>query len=122
MTDSYYGRPILKEPVWTREIPWYLFAGGIAGASSVLHGFARVTGNRRLAKSSLYIGAAADAISPLLLIKDLGRPERFLNMFRVFKVTSPMCHSQTISGSSARLRASRAQPTTARWPPRPARR
>ena len=41
MTDSYYGRPILKEPVWTREIPWYLFAGGIAGASSVLHGVAR---------------------------------------------------------------------------------
>jgi formate-dependent nitrite reductase membrane component NrfD len=90
MTDSYYGRPILKEPVWTREIPWYLFAGGIAGASSVLHGFARVTGNRRLAKSTLYVGAAADAISPLLLINDLGRPERFLNMFRVFKVTSPM--------------------------------
>jgi hypothetical protein len=87
---SYYGRPIVKEPTWTREIPWYLFTGGIAGASSVLHGVARLTGNHRLAKSSLYLGAAADAVSPLLLIKDLGRPERFLNMFRVFKVTSPM--------------------------------
>jgi len=90
VTDSYYGRPILKEPTWTREIPWYLFSGGIAGASSVLHGFARVTGNKRLARTSLLIGAAGDAVSPLLLIKDLGRPERFLNMFRVFKVTSPM--------------------------------
>ena len=88
--DSYYGRPILKEPVWKGEIPWYLFTGGIAGASSVLHGVARLTGNHRLAKSSLYIGAVADAVSPMLLIKDLGRPERFLNMFRVFKVTSPM--------------------------------
>jgi hypothetical protein len=29
-------------------------------------------------------------VSPLLLIKDLGRPERFLNMLRVFKLTSPM--------------------------------
>ncbi|HSC50551.1 MAG TPA: NrfD/PsrC family molybdoenzyme membrane anchor subunit, partial [Gaiellaceae bacterium] len=29
-------------------------------------------------------------VSPLLLISDLGRPERFLNMLRVFKVTSPM--------------------------------
>jgi formate-dependent nitrite reductase membrane component NrfD len=29
-------------------------------------------------------------VSPLLLISDLGRPERFLHMFRVFKVTSPM--------------------------------
>jgi formate-dependent nitrite reductase membrane component NrfD len=90
MTDSYYGRPILKEPVWTREIPWYFFTGGIAGASSVLHGLARVTGNDRLARTSLYVGAAADVVSPLLLIKDLGRPERFLNMFRVFKVTSPL--------------------------------
>ena len=30
------------------------------------------------------------ALSPPLLIADLGRPERFLNMLRVFKVQSPM--------------------------------
>ena len=29
---SYYGRAVLKEPVWTWEIPWYFFAGGLAGA------------------------------------------------------------------------------------------
>lgn len=90
MTDSYYGRPIVKEPVWKSEIPAYFWTGGIAGASSVLHGFARISGNDVLAKRALYIGAAADVVSPALLISDLGRPERFLNMFRVFKVTSPM--------------------------------
>ena len=90
MTDSYYGRPVLKEPVWQPEIPWYFFTGGLGGASSVLSLVARVKGYERLAKQSIYIGAAADAISPLLLISDLGRPERFLNMMRVFKVTSPM--------------------------------
>jgi formate-dependent nitrite reductase membrane component NrfD len=88
--DSYYGRPIVKEPVWQPEIPVYFWTGGIAGASSVLHGVARLTGNETLAKRALYIGAAADVVSPLLLISDLGRPERFLNMLRVFKVTSPM--------------------------------
>ena len=88
--DSYYGRPIVKEPVWQPEVPLYLFTGGVAGASSVLHVLARIAGNERLAKSSLYVGAAADAVSPLLLVSDLGRPERFLNMLRVFKVTSPM--------------------------------
>jgi formate-dependent nitrite reductase membrane component NrfD len=88
--DSYYGRPILKEPVWQPEIPFYFFVGGIAGASSVLHLLARVTGNEKLARRSLFIGAAADVVSPALLVSDLGRPERFLNMFRVFKVTSPM--------------------------------
>ncbi len=89
-SDSYYGRPILKEPVWTPEVPFYFFFGGLAGASSILHVGARIAGNETLARRSLLVGAAADVISPLLLISDLGRPERFLNMFRVFKVTSPM--------------------------------
>jgi len=88
--QSYYGRPIVKEPVWKGEIPTYFFTGGIAGGSAVLHGLARVTGNDRLARTTLVVGAAAEAVSPLLLISDLGRPERFLNMLRVFKVTSPM--------------------------------
>jgi formate-dependent nitrite reductase membrane component NrfD len=87
---SYYGRPILKEPVWKPVIPFYLFTGGIAGGCAVLHGVARLAGHERLARTALYVGAAADAVSPALLVSDLGRPERFLNMLRVFKVTSPM--------------------------------
>jgi formate-dependent nitrite reductase membrane component NrfD len=88
--QSYYGRPIVKEPVWQPEIPTYFFTGGIAGGCSLLHGVARVAGHERLAKTALYVGAAADVVSPALLVSDLGRPERFLNMLRVFKVTSPM--------------------------------
>jgi hypothetical protein len=88
--QSYYGRPIVKEPVWKWEIPTYFFTGGLAGGSAVLHGFARLTRNDQLARTTLYVGAAAEAVSPLLLVSDLGRPERFLNMLRVFKVTSPM--------------------------------
>jgi formate-dependent nitrite reductase membrane component NrfD len=38
----------------------------------------------------LLVSAAADAVSPVLLATDLGRPERFLNMLRLFKATSPM--------------------------------
>jgi formate-dependent nitrite reductase membrane component NrfD len=88
--ESYYGRPIVKEPVWKPEIPFYLWTGGIAGGASVLHGVAKAAGNERLAKSCTYLAAAFDAVSPALLVSDLGRPERFLNMLRVFKVTSPM--------------------------------
>jgi len=88
--DSYYGRPILKEPVWQPEIPFYFFTGGLAGASSVLHGLASALGRKTMARRTLLIGAAADVVSPALLVSDLGRPERALNMFRVFKVTSPM--------------------------------
>jgi hypothetical protein len=87
---SYYGRPIVKEPVWTWEIPTYFFTGGLAGASAVLSSAARVAGNPKLARTALYIAAAADLVSPPLLISDLGRPERFHHMLRVVKVTSPM--------------------------------
>ena len=35
--QSYYGRPILKEPTWkTPDVPIYLWIGGIAGGSSLL--------------------------------------------------------------------------------------
>jgi formate-dependent nitrite reductase membrane component NrfD len=108
--SSYYGRPILKEPVWTWEIPVYFFTGGLAGASAVLGLGARIAGNERLARASTLISAAADVVSPALLVSDLGRPERFLNMLRVFKVTSPMsvgswilAASGTTSGATAAL-------------------
>ncbi len=89
-TDSYYGRPVLKEPVWTWEIPWYFFTGGLAGASSNLAIAARVMGNDRLARRALLVALGGAAVSPVLLISDLGRPDRFYNMLRVFKPTSPM--------------------------------
>jgi hypothetical protein len=87
---SYYGRPILKEPVWKSEVPWYFFSGGLAGASSSLALRARLAGNERLARNAELVALGAITASPLLLIKDLGRPQRFYNMLRVFKVTSPM--------------------------------
>jgi len=98
--ESYYGRPILKEPVWTWEIPVYFFAGGLAGASSTLSLVARAAGNQPLARATTYISAVGDAVSPVLLVSDLGRPERFLNMFRVFKVTSPMSVGSWVLGAS----------------------
>ena len=89
-TEGYYGRPIVRPPVWKDEIAWYLFAGGLAGGSSSLGLAARVTGNRPLARSATFTAAAALTASPILLIKDLGRPERFVNMLRVVKPSSPM--------------------------------
>jgi hypothetical protein len=89
-TEGYYGHPIVKPPVWKDEVAWYLFAGGLAGGSSALGLAARVSGNRALARSATFTAAAAVTASPILLIKDLGRPERFVNMLRVVKPSSPM--------------------------------
>ena len=89
--DSYYGKPIIKEPVWgARDVGGYLFFGGLAGASSVLAGFAQAAGNHKQAKASKIAAAGAIGLSGVALVADLGRPERFLNMLRVFKPTSPM--------------------------------
>ena len=89
--SEYYGLPLLKSPVWTWEVPAYFFVGGAAGAAAVIGAVARVSGGREaLARDARWIAAAGGAISPGLLVADLGRPERFLNMLRVFKLQSPM--------------------------------
>lgn len=89
--ESYYGRPILKQPTWKEpDIPLYLFLGGLAGASAVLAEGAAASGRptlERVARIAATGGAAAGTVA---LVHDLGRPERFLNMLRVFKPTSPL--------------------------------
>ncbi|MBX5468329.1 MAG: polysulfide reductase NrfD [Thermoleophilaceae bacterium] len=87
---SYYGRPVIKEPVWTWQIPIYLFSGGLGGASAGLAYLAERAGNDELARNAWAVSLGGMAVSPLMLISDLGRPLRFLNMLRVLKVTSPM--------------------------------
>jgi polysulfide reductase-like protein len=98
---SYYGRPVLKPPVWSPEIPVYFFTGGLAGASAGLALAAGLRGNDVLARRAWLNAAAGIGVSPALLVSDLGRPGRFLNMLRLFKVTSPMSvGSWVLAGSS----------------------
>jgi formate-dependent nitrite reductase membrane component NrfD len=88
---SYYGNPIINPPVWAeRDIAGYLFAGGLAGASSLLAAGADLTGRPRLARRAKLCATTAIGASLAALVHDLGRPARFLNMLRVFKPTSPM--------------------------------
>ena len=88
---SYYGRPIIKAPVWkTPDVPLYLFLGGAAGSSSILAALADVTGRPQLTRVSRLISGGGAIASVGFLIHDLGRPERFLHMLRVFKPTPPL--------------------------------
>lgn len=113
---SYYGRPVIKEPTWTPEIPWYLFFGGLAGASGTL---AALAGRRHpvLAHRAWCAALAGVSASPPLLISDLGRPERFLNMLRMFKVTSPMSvGSWVLAGSGTSTGIAALHALTGRFP------
>lgn len=87
---GYYGRSMIKPPEWTDLIPAYLFLGGLAGTSATLAFTERLAKNDRLARTMILGAAATSMASGYCLIADLKRPERFLNMLRVFKITSPM--------------------------------
>jgi hypothetical protein len=89
--ESYYGRQIIKTPTWkTPDVPLYLFLGGLAGGSAVLAEGAALADLPALERATRLVAAAGAAGGTLALIHDLGRPERFLNMLRVLKPTSPL--------------------------------
>jgi formate-dependent nitrite reductase membrane component NrfD len=81
----------LKPPVWTWEVPLYFFVGGVAGLAALIALVASLVGSDpSTAQAARWVAAAGAAVSPLLLISDLGRPARFIYMLRVFKPASAM--------------------------------
>ncbi len=80
-----------QPPVWkARDIAGYLFLGGLAGASSLLAAGAELSGRPGLARASKVASTVAVALAGAALVHDLGRPDRFVNMLRVMKPSSPM--------------------------------
>ena len=82
--------PIINPPVWTWEVPLYFWFGGIAAGSSFVALACDLVGDERSAAVARKVALGALSPSPVLLILDLGRPERFVNMLRIFKPRSPM--------------------------------
>jgi len=82
--------PIINPPVWTWEVPLYFWFGGIAAGSSFVALACDLAGDERSAAVARKVALGALGPSPVLLVLDLGRPERFVNMLRIFKPRSPM--------------------------------
>lgn len=100
--SSYYGQPVVKPVPWDHRISAYLFVGGIAGTSGIIAAGAAATGNELLRRNSRLTSMVTVGLSGVALVADLGRPERFLNMLRTVKLTSPMSVGTWIlSGYSA---------------------
>lgn len=90
---SYYHVPVIHKPHWKWLIIVYFFLGGISSASYVIASIAELFGGRggeRITRVGRYLSLAALIPSPILLILDLGHPERFLYMLRIIKLRSPM--------------------------------
>ena len=72
--------------MWAATCSWAAWPA----ASGVLAGCAQLAGHDGLARTAKVGAAGAIAVSGVALVADLGRPERFLNMLRVIKPSSPM--------------------------------
>jgi formate-dependent nitrite reductase membrane component NrfD len=83
---------LLKRPHWEWEVVTYLFLGGIMGGSGMLVLLAEERPEREadLARTARYVAFGLSVAAPAVLIKHLGRPERFLNMLRIVKFKSVM--------------------------------
>jgi len=89
---NYYGIPPIKHAHWTWQIPVYFWIGGIGAGVHLFSTIAQILGHKdeALIRTSRYTVLGTMILSPILLIWDLGRPERFYNMLRILKLRSPM--------------------------------
>ena len=89
---NYYGIPPIKHAHWTWQIPVYFWIGGIGAGVQLFSTIAQILGHKdeALTRASRYTVLFTMILSPILLIWDLGRPERFYNMLRILKLRSPM--------------------------------
>ena len=87
--DTLQG-PMMNPAVWTWEVPLYFWFGGIASGSAFVALACDLSGDHRSARIARQVSLTALAPAPPLLVMDLGRPERFVNMLRIFKPRSPM--------------------------------
>jgi hypothetical protein len=101
---TYFDRPVLKEHVWIWSVPAYFHVGGVAGAAALLGAIAQTDDELRgMVDRCRWMAAIGTTVGTGLLIEDLGRPERFLNMLRVFRPTSPMSVGSWVLAATASL-------------------
>jgi protein NrfD len=90
---TYYGQPQLKPSHYGFRVALYMFIAGLSGAAQLIATAADLAGadrHRNLVRRGRYLSLLAVGLGPPLLIWDLHTPQRFYNMLRIFRRTSPM--------------------------------
>ena len=90
---TYYGLPSVKPSLWGGLVSGYMFVAGVGGSAQILATAADLVGDSSLApivRNGRYIALGATILGGPLLIIDLHTPQRWYNMLRIFRKTSPM--------------------------------
>ncbi len=91
---TYYGRSQLKPaPFKKLLVGGYVFLAGLSGGSqllSTLLALTRGTAARMVVRRGRLLAMLAPTVGSALLIADLHTPQRFYNMLRIVKRSSPM--------------------------------
>jgi len=105
---TYYDQPPLKASPWGWKVSAYIFIGGAAGAAQVIATVAGLADRRRyrgIVRNGRLMALAGVALGAPLLIADLQTPQRWYNMLRIFRPTSPMSIGTYVLTSFAGLSA-----------------
>ena len=84
--------PPIKQPTWKWYIPIYFWSGGLSAGAWLAAAAEDIAGkgDPDVIRAARYIAAGGVAAGTGLLIIDLGRPDRFLNMLRIVRPRSTM--------------------------------
>ena len=91
---TYYGRSQLKAaPFNNYVVGGYIFLAGLSGGAAIVSTLAEAVRGERasgVGRRGRYVATLAPTLGAVLLIWDLHTPQRFYNMWRIAKGTSPM--------------------------------
>jgi formate-dependent nitrite reductase membrane component NrfD len=90
---TYYGLPSVKSSLWGGLVSGYMFIAGVGGSAQIIATAADLVGHRALTpiiRHGRYIALGATVVGGPLLIIDLHTPQRWYNMLRIFRKSSPM--------------------------------
>ena len=90
---TYYDLPSVKPSLWGGLVSGCMFVSGVGGSAQIIATAAHLVGDRGLepiVRNGRYLALGAAVVGGPLLIIDLHTPQRWYNMLRIFRKTSPM--------------------------------
>ena len=90
---TYYDQPALKPTHYGWMVSSYIFVAGVAGSAQIIATLGEMTdrdANARIVRNGRYLALGGAVVGAGLLIADLHTPQRFYNMLRIVRPTSPM--------------------------------